>query len=305
MKAFSHLIDRLERENYFSFYFSVFRIFVCVIILKDIFYSWFFADALFRGISFVSYSPFNILGFHDIDPFIRDNIPVFFSVYVFFVMLFLFGIGNNLTNVAVFLCFDLSQRLSPLTLNGGDNLMKFAIFYMIFSDTTKYFSVQATKHEGKLTDRVSFRNTLSNLAGFSIQLHLCLAYFLSAIHKIHSDVWFHGVATYYTLSLERFRGSDLNLVLAKNGLFVTLTTYFTIFVEIFFPVLVWFRQTRNAILTCGFLLHAGIFQMMMIHDFQIIFISMYGFFISNDSWMMFFRSIESKAHLLIYRYKGL
>ena len=52
---------------------------------------------------------------------------------------------------------------------------------------------------------VGLKIFFSNLAGFSICLHLCFIYFISAIHKIHADVWFNGVATYYTFNIERFK----------------------------------------------------------------------------------------------------
>jgi hypothetical protein len=209
-------------------------------------------------------------------------------------MLFIFGIGRNITALLVYVLYEFNQGLSHFTQNGGDNLMKFTLLYMVFANSFQHFSVDSKKENGVIS------NTLSNLAGYSVQIHVCLAYFLSAIHKVHSDVWFNGVATYYTLSLERFRGTDYNLSLAKNGVFVTLSTYFTLLFELFFPIGIWKKSFRNILFVCGILVHSGIFIFMMIYDFQIIFLMTYGFFISELEWQKF-RANFSKYSQLIFK----
>jgi hypothetical protein len=156
---------------------------------------------------------------------------------------------------------------------------------MIFADCYRYFSINPKRNTNKDWQRIS--NMCTNLAGLSICIHLCWIYFVSAMHKTHADVWFNGIATYYTLSLERFSGTPLNETLAKSGLFVTLSTYFTLLIELFFPVLVWFKQTRWLLLIAGIMLHTSILILMMLYGFQTIFIMTYGFFITNREWKQF------------------
>lgn len=137
-------------------------------------------------------------------------------------------------------------------------------------------------------------NLLSNLGGYSVCLHFCLIYFISAINKIHADVWFNGIATYYILASERFQGTPWNLSIVQNGFFVTITTYGTILIELLFPFLVWYKSIKYYMLFFAFSLHLGIAIFMMLYDFQILFILVLGFFISNDEW----QQIVSKTKFL-------
>jgi hypothetical protein len=259
--------------------------------LKDIFVKWEFINLLYRGNSFLVPADSGVLEFFNLHTsYLRNNIEYFIVFQVLLSVFLLFGIGKHLTALLLFITYDLSQRLCHITLNGGDNLLKFAIMYMLFADSYNYFSIRPLVIRNNWLKR--YQALLTNLARLSICFHLCLAYFISAMHKIHSDVWFNGVATYYTLSLERFQGTPFNLTLAKNGVFVTISTYFTILVELLFPILIWFKSTKWIMILFGISLHIGIFTFMMIYDFQIIFLLIYGFFIPDTKWNEIFNHIN-------------
>jgi len=189
-----------------------------------------------------------------------------------------------------------------MILNGGDNLLKFIMLYMIFIDSYKYFSINKIEYKNSTTRYLS--NVLSNMGGLSVCIHICFAYFISGWHKIHADVWFNGVATYYTLSLDRFKGTPWNASLAKNGIFVTISTYFTMLVEIYYPVLIWFKRTKKTISICAILMHIGIYVFMMIYDFQIAFIMTQGFFFSNKQWVLLINKAKFKTHSLIKKFNN-
>jgi len=219
---------------------------------------------------------------------IRSNISLFIGIYIFLLLLFLFGFGKNLTGLALFLFYDILQKLCPQVLNGGDNYIRFILLYYVFSDSFEYFSI----NKGYRQRFSRIKNFLSNLAGLSICIHLCLIYFISAINKIHSDVWFNGVATYYTMNIDRFRGTEFNRLLSQNSLFVTITTYGTWLLELCYPFLVWFRQTKIVVIILMIFLHLGIGIFMMLYDFQLAFIMAQGFFFTNNFWL--------KKYLILY-----
>jgi hypothetical protein len=172
------------------------------------------------------------------------------------------------------------QNLSWLTLNGGDNILKFLILYFVFIDSFRVFTF--SKARGYYNSR--FNNFISNLGYYSIIIHVCLVYFVSAFHKINADLWFNGVATYYVLSGERFMGTQWNILLVKNGFFVTFTTYGTILLELLFPFLVWYSSFKYLLIVSILSLHFGIAILMMLYDFQLIFIFVLGFFLTNKEW---------------------
>jgi hypothetical protein len=289
------IIDNFSVDNKFSFYSAFFRIFICFHLLKKVFLSWEYKDLLYMSKSFFVHEESPIFNYFNIDSIvIVDNFKFFYFIYVILILLYFFGIGKNFTAFILFIFYEILQNLCPSILNGGDNLLKFIMIYMIFIDSYKYFSIKPKVY--KNTEITKLNVFLSNLGGYSICLHICLAYFISAIHKIHADVWFNGIATYYTLSLERFRGTGYNLYLAKNAIFVTFSTYLTILIELFYPVLIWFNKTKKLMIILAIMLHISIYILMMIYDFQLVFIFVQGFFIANTDWINFYEKLKEKIN---------
>ncbi len=262
-------------------YLSIFRVYICFHLLKKFIFLWPSLDTIYGANSFAS--PYNDLlaSFVSLD-FLHANYKVLLFVYLTLVLLYLFGIGKHFTALGVYFCLELFQRLNFYILNGGDNLLKFFLLYMVFCDSYQYLSLKKTSYKKELLEKISY--LLTNLGRFSICLHLCMVYLITAMHKMHSKVWFNGVAIYYTLSLERFAGSRLNPIIAENGFIVTMASYGTLFWEMYFPVLVWFKKLRIYLMLCGVGLHLGIYWFMMIHDFQILFLMSYGFFFTDEEW---------------------
>ncbi|SED18560.1 hypothetical protein SAMN04489761_4549 [Tenacibaculum sp. MAR_2009_124] len=294
-KRIDNLIERLSITHNFSFYSSCLRIFVCFYLAKDILINNQFHVALFKGGDHLMQREAPWLSLFGIsNQLISDNIGVFNIVYLLLIVLFFFGVGKNFVALLLFFFLDASQSLTSVILNGGDNYMKFILLYLIFLNSYEYFSM--SKQRYKLTELNRLNTFLSNLAGYSICIHLCLIYFVSAMHKIHTDVWFNGVATYYTFSSERFGGTNtINQWMSKNGVLVTLTTYGTIIIELFYPVLVWFKETKLLFIFSAIALHLGIAVLMMLYDFQILFIVVQGMFISNKYWCSWFEKVKAKT----------
>lgn len=285
------IIDQLSYENNFSIYSSIFRVFICFHLLKKVYLTWNHKELLFMSKSFYVNEPTGFINAFNLNiEFINSYFQSFYFIYLILILLYFFGIGKNITALFLFIFFEILQSLCPMILNGGDNLLKFIMLYMIFIDSYKYLSIKTTKIENKEFNY--FNNFISNIGGYAICIHLCIVYFFSAIHKIHSDVWFNGIATYYIFSLERFRGTNLNLDLAKNAFIVTISTYYTIIIELFYPCLIWFKKTKNIMIFFAITLHLSIYIFMMIYDFQIVFILVQGFFISNENYIKMFKYFD-------------
>ena len=282
MKKLTAALDQLSGQNKFAFYLAFARVFLAFHLLKRLFFDWESLSILFSDQTFVvrNQSIFEIFGVNL--GLVSYYFYPFFLFFVFVLCLLLFGIGKNFTVLLTYVCVKIYQELTGITLNGGDNLLIFIMLYMLFADSFQYFSLNKSKSSSG-----SVSNLFSNLAAFSIMLHLCLAYAVSAFHKIHADVWFNGTALYYILHLERFQG-PINHWFYNNGFFITVGTYFTILFELLFPLFIWFRKFKPILFITGFFLHIGIYITMMIFDFEILFLSLYGFFIKNETWLAWY-----------------
>lgn len=290
-------IDRLQSSSRASIYLSIFRLFICFHLFKRIVLYWPSLETLYGTNSFVvvnKHSVFSILNI-SID-LLRNNYELVIYLYLVLIVLYAFGVGKNLTALALFFMFALVQQMNPQVLNGGDNIMFFIMFYMVFADSYQKFSLSSLKLKGKYRE---LANLVTNLAVYSIMIHLCFAYFFSAIGKTNANAWYNGIAVYYTFSSERFMGTSFNQLLAQNGYFVTIATYFTLLFEITFPFLIWVKKMRLPLIVSGISLHMGIYIFMMIHDFQFVFIMIYPFFFSNQELLSFWTRIK-----LIPKYIG-
>lgn len=268
----------------FKIYLPIFRVYIAFHLLKKLYFN-------IGSISIVFAEKYNMSNrFVDEFPILKANfifeIPLIIQISILLSIFFGFGIFKNITTILLCLCNFILTDTFAIFGNGGDNFLYFIMIYMSFTNSYSYFSI--SKYNETL-----FTNMISNLGVYAILLHLCLIYFMSAIHKIHSDVWFNGVATYYILNLDRFC-SPINYLFCKNAFFIAFSTYSTILFEIFFPVLVWFKKTKNYVLISGILMHLGIYFFMMIYDFEILFIMIYGFFITSSQWSVFLKKYKIK-----------
>lgn len=285
-----NIIDKFSYSNNFSFYAPFLRVFIVLYLLKDVIVMWSFNDLIYRGKSFLYNEQAVLLEYIGVSTdLFRDNFYLFYFFYITLILLFLFGIGKRFTALLLFFSVEIIQNLAWTTLNGGDNLLKFVILYFVFVDSFSRFSIKPITY--KKEEFKKLNNFVSNIAGYSICIHFCLVYFVSAVHKLNADVWFNGVATYYVLGSERFQGTPWNLSLIKNGVFVTLSTYGTILIELGFPFLVWFKKTRNVMILLAISLHMGIGIFMMLYDFQILFVVMLGVFVSQEQWELISRKV--------------
>jgi hypothetical protein len=292
MGKIAKLISYLSDSNHFSKYLSIFRVFLCFHIFKKVYFIWGSQTLLFKkGVFFENKKIFiDYLGVNS--NYILENSSIFLFSIIITVIILLFGIGKKLTIVLLYLQIKILQELTYPILNGGDNLMIFVLLYFIFSNSFDYLTVNKTREK-----HTKISNIISNLAVYSICFHLGYVYFTSAIHKIHSDVWFNGTALYYILNLERF-SSPISYLINKNGFIITLSTYITIMFELLFIFFIWRKNARILFIVMGIFLHTGIYFFMMIYDFEIFYISLYGFFLPNSFWLKIENKITQQLTLL-------
>lgn len=287
MAGYKMVWKKLNNPCNQTFYLSLFRIYLCFHLLKKVILLWPSANFLFGEGSFVE-RPTIFLDVLFIDmTFLAKNSQLFLSIILILIALFAFGIGRWITATLLFLCWFILQKLNVYILNGGDNYLIFILLYMIFANSYSYFSIDKTTFpkEG------SIGNFLTKLSIYSITMHLCLIYFISGISKLHADLWYNGVAVYYILNLERFKGTEYNELISKNGLLVTIATYGTMLWEALFPFLVYNKTFKNMTIIGGVVLHLSIYVFMMIHDFEILYIAVYGFFFKDEDILKIKRSL--------------
>lgn len=99
-----------------------------------------------------------------------------------------------------------------------------------------------------------------------LQLQLVAVYFFSGFHKLASPDWYRGEALYYAFQQTQWLRVPPGLV--EHPLLVGAASYGVLLFELLaFPVLVWVRATRGAVLAVGVVLHVGIALTMRVFVF--------------------------------------
>ena len=154
------------------------------------------------------------------------------------------------------------------------------------------------------TIKRDWRTLLSNLAAFSVMVQLCMAYFTSGLAKLNDPFWLRGEAIYYVLHMERFMGTPFNEYIAQYKWIDVISNYTVMLFELAFPILIWIKKLRVALLTAGIFFHLCIYVFLMIYGFQIIFVLTYGLFLPDKKLLTFYQKIifffkKKKANLLM------
>lgn len=184
-------------------------------------------------------------------------------------------------------------RSNPYISEGGINLMRIVLIYMMFVDTSGRWSLDARRRRaataaGKTSRFASWAwlGTLLHNAGILlIAFQIFVVYVGSAMYKIQGGTWQHGTAIYYVFQLDEFSTwPAVTELLGRSGLLVAVLTYSTVFVQLFFPFLLLRRGTRIFALLTITGMHLGIGVLMGLMYFSLTMIAIDAIFIRDSTY---------------------
>jgi hypothetical protein len=152
------------------------------------------------------------------------------------------------------------------------------------------------RHVAGEDDSLPFPVAPSVAANFVIrlmQIHFCIIYLASGTSKLLGSTWWQGTATYLTMANYEFAPLDVKLYadwmafMARHRwmfeVFMTGGTFFTLFLEIGFPFLVWNRRLRPIMLILSVMLHVGIAVFMGLTGFGLMMITLLLAFVPSEA----------------------
>jgi hypothetical protein len=214
----------------------------------------------------------------------------FSSMPAIFAMLGLLAIGavllvvgkrERLATALVLLmsvCFE--SRLPDL-LDGGDNLARLVLFFMVF-----------LLPAGAKPAPRSIAVWLHNLAVVAIGAQLSIVYFTAGIMKLAGGTWRDGTALYVVSRIDWF-SNETSRALFKIPVVTTLGCYVTVLLQVWFPVATLSRLRVPWVVSCT-LLHLGIAYAMGLVSFSLIMIASEACVLSDNDYL----SIISAWHRL-------
>jgi len=173
------------------------------------------------------------------------------------------------------------QRLPQLP-DGGDNVARIVLCYMLFLSPTA---------AGK-----PLRTWVHNLAVLAIAIQVCCLYEISGLMKAYGDKWHHGLAMYYVSNVEWFSLPFLRRAF-RNPLVVTLATYVPMLYQLYFPIAV-LSRLRVPWICLGVMFHLGVGTMMGLVSFSIVMIGLELFFLADTDYDAAAAWINTRLHLI-------
>jgi hypothetical protein len=179
---------------------------------------------------------------------------VFFTLYVVCIICFLIGYKTKVFN---FICWWMLCQLharNPYVLQGGDDLLRIALFWLMLLPTNKRWSADSyyAKTLTKANDYFSFAN-------IGYLLLIASVYFFSALLKDSTEWRTEGTAIYYALSLDQMV-LPLGKLIYPYPLLLKVLTHCVYAIELLVPIVILlpFRKWRNVGIIVLALLHLGI-----------------------------------------------
>lgn len=218
--------------------------------------------------------------------FLRDHISLFLSCYLIILILFLFGIGRNITSALVFLFITLDFFLIYPAVFWGDYVLKITLLYFIFTDSFQHFTLFKSKESPGIFHRLSV---------LAIMLNLCLVYLSNAYFKLHSPEWINGSALAYFFGFSEVLDlNNIHILFRNQEWLIRSATWSVLIYQITFPFLIWFKKLKWVMIAAGILIHAIMAVTLQLYKFELIMILLYGFFVTDEEWKQLFGKIKLK-----------
>jgi hypothetical protein len=192
------------------------------------------------------------------------------------------GRWTRVASLIAFLVVQLLETRLPELCDGGDNIARLVLGYMIFC-----------LPQGARPKPGSLRVWLHNVAVLAIGAQLCVLYFTSGFMKLSGDRWTHGVATYLISQVEWFSLPSAREIF-KNAFVAMASSYGSMFFQFWFPVAI-FTRAKLVWLAIGIVFHLNIAIMMGLVSFSLAMIGLELFLITDSEWARLSQVAQPRA----------
>lgn len=214
---------------------------------------------------------------------------VLYLAYAVVAALFVAGWRTRVLTPLLLLLVWTFQERNPYLINGGDNLVRIILFYLLFAQLDSYLSrgasARRTRPRGEPTSAGIVANVVHNAALAACVGQLCVLYLGSALYKVQGEMWQEGTAVYYISRVAEYNAwPEVTFALAQSATFVTVATYATVFLQLAFTFTLFTPWARHAVFAGLVGMHAGIGVLMGLPVFSLFMIAVDLLVFTDDEW---------------------
>lgn len=158
-------------------------------------------------------------------------------------VLFTVGWHTRIVTVVFFVLLWSLQARNPLATNGGDNLSRIILVYMVFAQVGAHWSLDALRLRrlqaaGTPRRREWMLGTVAhNAALLACIAQVCVLYATSSLFKVQGEMWQNGTALYYILRTADYNSwPEITALIYQWPIVVVGATYAAVFVQLCLPL---------------------------------------------------------------------
>jgi hypothetical protein len=202
----------------------------------------------------------------------------------------LFTIGwhtRTITVIFFVLLWSLHAR-NPLATNGGDNLARIILVYLVFAQVGAHWSLDSLRARRRLASgrprrRERVIGTVAhNAALIACVAQVCVLYATSSLFKVQGEMWQNGTALYYILRTADYNSwPEVTVFVYQWPIVVVGATYAAVFVQLCLPFALVNRWVKAVLLPLVLGMHVAIGILMGLPFFSLYMVVTDLFFLTD------------------------
>tara|TARA_B110000046_G_scaffold71829_2_gene79694 strand:+ start:2838 stop:3758 length:921 start_codon:yes stop_codon:yes gene_type:complete len=208
------------------------------------------------------------------EPFFREYYEFFVYPFLMLTALAVFGVSNFWSRLVTWVLFVNLHYADYEVSNGGWHVLHHLLLLSIFLFKLPRFVINGNG---------AFHTTMHNLGFLFSWIQVCILYLTAGSHKFLGSYWVYGDALFVTLSIQEFSLPWIMDFLDKNTWYLKVGNWISLFYQVSFPVLIWFKSVRPFLLPIGLVFHLSIAFLVGVLDFGLILVAAYAMFIPDET----------------------
>jgi predicted DCC family thiol-disulfide oxidoreductase YuxK len=216
-------------------------------------------------------------------------------------MAFTLGWWTRVATLAHWLMIWSLQERNPFITDGGDNIMRLVLLFLVLVNSGAYLSLDARRTRAPRSETVRQIRVVAHQVGvLLIAAQLSMLYMSTGLYKAMGELWQNGTALYYILRVDEFSWPGVAELIYRNPYLVVLGTYGTVLFEVTFLPALFNRWTRYTALAAGAAFHAGIALVMGLVTFAWSMLAIYPLLVTDAEYRHLAGWLVRRLHLVVF-----